>query len=101
MNTATKKLQAKGAEVIFIQMPYEGHYAVSEIDIAPRELTWDVLLEQTGALGLHFQDHEEMQGYYLPEWSHMTGEEADRFTEALYGLVQRELAARKAVGGNP
>jgi hypothetical protein len=99
--TATKKLQAKGAEVIFVQMPYEGHYAVSEIDIAPRELTWDVLLEQTGALGLHFQDHEEMQGYYLPEWSHMTGEEADRFTEAFYGLVQRELAARKAVGGNP
>ena len=99
--TATKKLQAKGTEVIFVQMPYEGHYAVSEIDIAPRELTWDVLLEQTGALGLHFQDHEEMQGYYLPEWSHMTGEEADRFTEAFYGLVQRELAARNAAGGNP
>jgi hypothetical protein len=99
--TATKKLQAKGAEVIFVQMPYEGHYAVSEIDIAPRELTWDVLLEQTGALGLHFQDHEEMQGYYLPEWSHMTGEEADRFTEAFYGLVQRELAARNADGENP
>ncbi|MGB5291016.1 MAG: hypothetical protein WBN41_06160, partial [Lysobacterales bacterium] len=98
---ATKKLQAKGVEVIFVQMPYEGHYAVSEIDIAPRELTWDVLLEQTGAPGLHFQDHEEMQGYWLPEWSHMTGDEADRFTEALYGLVQRELSASKAAGGNP
>ena len=98
---ATEKLQAKGVEVVFVQMPYEGHYATSEIDIAPRDQTWDVLLERTGALGLHFQDHEEMQGYYLPEWSHMTGEEADRFTEALYGLVQRELAAREAVGGNP
>ena len=96
---ATKKLQAKGVDVIFVQMPYGGHYAVAEIDIAPRELTWDVLLEQGGAQGLHFQDHEEMQGYYLPEWSHMTGEEADRFTEAFYGLVQRELAARKAAGG--
>jgi len=98
---ATKKLQARGAEVIFVQMPYEGHYATSEVDIAPRELTWDVLLEQTGALGLHFQDHEEMQGYWLPEWSHMTASEADRFTEAFYGLVQRELAAREAAGGNP
>ncbi len=97
---ATKKLQARGVEVIFVQMPYEGHYATSEVDIAPRELTWDVLLEQTGALGLHFKDYEEMQGYRLPEWSHMTGEEADRFTEAIYGLVQRELAARKAAGGN-
>jgi len=98
---ATKKIQSRGAEVIFVQMPYEGHYATSEIDIAPRELTWDILIEQTGALGLHFQDHEEMQGYWLPEWSHMTGEEADRFTEAFYGLVQRELAAREAAGGNP
>jgi len=97
----TKKLHTKGAEVIYVQMPYEGHYAVSEIDIAPRELTWDVLLERTGALGLHFQDHEEMQGYWLPEWSHMTGEEADRFTEAFYDLVQRELAARETTGGNP
>ena len=99
--TATRTLQARGAEVIFVQMPYEGHYAVAEIDIAPRDLTWDVLLEQTGALGLHFQDHEEMQGYWLPEWSHMTGDEADRFTEAFYGLVQRELAARKATGESP
>jgi hypothetical protein len=51
--------------------------------------------------GLHFQDHEEMQGYWLPEWSHMTGSEADRFTAAFHGLVQRELAAREADGGNP
>lgn len=79
-------------------MPYEGHYATAEIDIAPRELTWDKLIEETGALGLHFKDHEEMQGYWLPEWSHMTGSEADRFTEAFYGLVQRELAARNIAG---
>jgi hypothetical protein len=98
---ATIKLRGRGAEVIFVQMPYEGHYAVAEPDFAPRELTWDPLLEQSGALGLHFQDHEEMQGYWLPEWSHMTGSEADRFTEAFYGLVQRELAAREAAGEHP
>ena len=95
---AVEKINARGAEVIFMQMPYEGHYATSEIDIAPRHLTWDILIEQTGALGLHFQDHKEMQGYWLPEWSHMTASEADRFTEAFYGLVQRELAARKSAG---
>jgi len=95
---ATRRLQAKGVEVVFVQMPYEGHYATSEVDIAPRELTWDKLIEQTGALGLHFEDFEEMQGYWLPEWSHMTGSEADRFTEAFYGLVQRELANRNAKG---
>lgn len=89
-----EKLRAKGAEVIWVMMPFEGHYAVAEPDRAPRELTWDILLEKTGALGLHFEDHPEMQGYDLPEWSHMSATEADRFTETFYGLVQRELAAR-------
>ncbi|MFK8011156.1 MAG: hypothetical protein AB8B80_03880 [Marinicellaceae bacterium] len=88
---ATKTLQKRGAQVVFVQMPYNGHYAISEPDIAPRELTWDRLIEQSGALGLHFQDHEEMQGYELPEWSHMTGDEADRFTANFYTLVQSEL----------
>jgi hypothetical protein len=98
---AVKKLTARGVQVVFVQMPYEGHYTTAEEDIAPRELTWDVLLERSGAPGLHFQDHEEMQGYFLPEWSHMTGSEADRFTEAFYGLVQRELAAFNEAGENP
>jgi hypothetical protein len=98
---AVEKLWARGAEAIFVTMPYEGHYAVSEPDRAPRELTWDRLIEETGALGLHFEDHPEMQGYHLPEWSHMTAAEADRFTAVFYELVQRELAARAADGGNP
>ena len=82
--------------VVFVQLPYSGHYAVSEPDGNPREVSWDVLVEKTGALGLHFEDHPEMQGYTLPEWSHMTGPEADRFTEAFYGLVQRELKKHRA-----
>jgi hypothetical protein len=98
---AVEKLRSKGAEAIFVTMPYEGHYAVSEPDFAPRALTWDVLIERTGALGLHFEDHDEMQGYYLPEWSHMTAAEADRFTAVFYELVQGELAAHAADGGKP
>ena len=89
---AVKTIQARGARVIFTQMPYEGHYARSEPDIAPRELTWDILIEKSGALGLHFTDHKQMQGYSLPEWSHMTGEEADRFTANFYQLIQANLA---------
>jgi hypothetical protein len=92
---AYDKLTARGATVIFVQMPFEGGYTESEEDFAPRTETWDVLLARTGALGLHFADHPEMQGYWLPEWSHMTGAEADRFTEVFYRLVQRELAARR------
>lgn len=98
---AVEKLHQKGVPVIFVQMPYEGHYAVSEPDIAPREETWDPLIERSGALGLHFQEHAEMQGYRLPEWSHMSAGEADRFTAAFYALVQGELAGRELAGGIP
>lgn len=98
---ATKTIQKRGARVVFVQMPYEGHYATSEPDIAPRDLTWDILIKETSALGLHFKDHKQMQGYYLPEWSHMTGEEADRFTANLYQLVQTELARHQQPGETP
>ena len=91
---ATIALQERGIEVIFFQSPAEGHYAISEPMYFPRQETWDVLIEKTGAMGLHWQDHEEMQGYWLPEWSHMSGSEADRFTRALYQLIQRERAKR-------
>jgi hypothetical protein len=90
---ATGKLQDKGAEVIFFRSPAEGHYAIAEPTITPRDQTWDVLIERTGVLGLHFEDHAEMQGYWLPEWSHLSGSEADRYTASLYHLIQREQAS--------
>jgi hypothetical protein len=90
---ATKKLNARGVEVIFLRNPSEGHYAISEPMFNPRDKTWDVLIEQTGVLGVHWQDHVELQGFWLPEWSHMTGSEADRYTKALYHLIERERAA--------
>ena len=92
---ATNALQERGIEVIFFQSPADGHYSISEPMFFPREETWDVLIEKTGAMGLHWQDHEEMQGYWLPEWSHMSGTEADRFTRALHQLIQRERANRE------
>ncbi|GMR17202.1 MAG: hypothetical protein BMS9Abin32_267 [Gammaproteobacteria bacterium] len=96
---ATKKLQERGVEVIFLRNPAEGHYAIAEPMYNPRAETWDVLLEKTGALGIHWQDHEELQGYWLPEWSHMSGSEADRYTKALYQVVQRERTLRVAESG--
>lgn len=97
---ATKKLQDKGVDVVFMRSPSSGHYAMSEPMYNPREETWDVLLEETGALGLHWDDHPELQGFTLPEWSHIAGSETDRFTAALYHLFERELAAHKAARGD-
>ena len=98
--TATKKLQDRGVEVIFVRNPAEGHYAISAPMYHPRAETWDVLIAQTGALGIHWQDHEELQGYWLPEWSHLSGSEADRYTKALYHVIEREREIRGQITGD-
>jgi hypothetical protein len=96
---ATKRLQARGVEVIFVRFPSGGHYAISEPMYAPRAENWDVLIEKTGALGVHWEDHQELQGYWMPEWSHMSGTEADRFTKAVYDVIQRERLKRDKSNG--
>jgi hypothetical protein len=64
--------------------------------VFPRATTWDVLLQRTGAPGIHFQDYPQLQGYDQPEWSHLSASEAQRFTAALTPLVQREFEQQDA-----
>ena len=86
---AVRKLQARGVPVVFVRFPSNGGYLPVEERFYPRARSWDVLLQRTGATGIHFADHPELQGYDLPEWSHMSASEARRFTTALHGVVAR------------
>ena len=85
------KLRSRGVKVLFVRLPSNGEYLAFEESHFPRMRTWDGLLAATAAPGIHFEDYPELQGYYLPEWSHMTRAEAERFTAALYGIIQREF----------
>ncbi|MEO5722669.1 MAG: hypothetical protein ABIR71_14560, partial [Chthoniobacterales bacterium] len=87
---AVAKLRARGVPVIFLRAPSDGEFLAAEDQGFPRERTWNILLERTGAPGIHFQDHPELQGYHLAEWSHLTASEAERFTENLCRLLERE-----------
>jgi hypothetical protein len=92
---ATRALQARGVEVIFVRPPSAERYLEFENRVFPRAETWDVLLAESGAPGIHFEDHPELQGYRLPEWSHMSAAEAKRFTAALQPIVERASAERR------
>ncbi|MGH8213337.1 MAG: hypothetical protein ACREPP_08945, partial [Rhodanobacteraceae bacterium] len=48
----------------------------------------------TGAPGVHFQDHPELQGLWLPEWSHLATRDAVRFTGSLYAVIERDIEHR-------
>ncbi len=99
MAKAVTKLRSRGVEVLFVRMPSDGEFLAYENQMYPRARSWDRLLAATGAPGIHFEDYPQLQGYYLPEWSHMTLAEGERFTAALYEIVNREFWGQRPAAG--
>ncbi|MCU0758848.1 MAG: hypothetical protein MUF07_06575 [Steroidobacteraceae bacterium] len=88
---AVAKLRARGVHVLFVRHPTGGDYLAFERRAFPRTTTWDPLLARTGAPGIHFEDHPGLEaGLEFPEWSHMSRASAERYTERLYRLIERE-----------
>lgn len=81
---AVATLRARGVDVVFVRPPSNGPFLAFENRTMPREHTWEPLLARTGAPGIHFEDHASMQGLELPEWSHLSARDAERYTEALH-----------------
>jgi hypothetical protein len=90
---AVAKLRARGVTVVFVRPPSGGEYYAFEQRYFPRAETWDQLLRRAGVRGVHFDDYPQLQGYYLPEWSHIAAPDAARFTAALVPIVEREFEA--------
>lgn len=91
---AVEKLRARGVPVLFARMPSAGDFLAAENRSLPRAQTWDVLLARTGAPGIHFEDHAQLQGFHLPEWSHLSASEADRFTAVFAPMAEAALATQ-------
>jgi hypothetical protein len=85
-NVAT--IRARGGEVAFIRPPSAGAYYELEQRGAPRARTWDRMLRESATFGIHFEDYPDMQGLELPELSHMTREDAVRYTRAYVGVLR-------------
>jgi hypothetical protein len=87
---AAARLRARGVKVVFVRLPTAGRYLEYDDREFPRSKTWDVLLQRSGCPGIHFQDYPELQGYWLPEWSHLATNERPRFTEAICRILERD-----------
>jgi len=90
------KLRARGIQVLFVRPPTAGRYLEFDNKVFPRAKTWDVLLAKTGAPGIHFEDYPELQGMDLPEWSHLSKADAERFTAALYRIIERDIEHKQS-----
>jgi hypothetical protein len=86
-------IRARGGDVAFIRFPAIGPVYRSEARGFPRSMSWEPFLAKTHTAGVNFEDHRELQGFSLPEWSHMSAHDAPRFTRALAPLVLHAIAA--------
>ena len=87
-----RAIRARGGEVAFIRPPSSGPLLDAERAAFPRERTWDPLLQATGAAGVHFEDYADLQGFELPEWSHLRASDTSRFTRRLVQHLREALA---------
>lgn len=83
-----QKIESRGGRVIFIRYPSTGWLREHERQTTPRDTHWDPLVDEFGIFGIHYEDHEELQGYDCPEWSHLTGADALQFTRDLMKIIQ-------------
>ncbi len=88
---AVRTIRARGGEVIFVREPSASAYYEREARNTPRATTWDRLLRESGAFGIHFEDYPEMRGLDLPEMSHLSSESATRYTRAYVDVLAREV----------
>ena len=91
-------LREHGVKVLFVRPPSTGPYLEWENLVFPRARSWDVLLAKSGAQGIHFEDYPELQGFELPEWSHIKHADAEKFTAALHAIIVRDFPQFLAVG---
>jgi len=91
---AVEALRARGARVVFVRQPVIGPYRAFEDRAEPVATTWNVLLRRTGAPGISFADHPELQGFEPPEWSHLSHADAERYTALLAPRAEQAFAAQ-------
>jgi len=93
---AIATMRARGVRIVFVRPPSNGDYYAWEQKYLSRAETWDRLLERTATPGIHFEDYPQLQGYELPEWSHISAADAVKFTEQLAPLVVAEFERLEA-----
>ncbi len=87
-------IRSRGGEVVFVRLPSRDRFREIENIATPRVPFWDRLLVETNAVGIHFEDFEELQNVSIPEWSHISSRDTYEFTRHLIDILRNEFEAR-------
>ena len=95
------RIRARGGDVAFVRFPSSGRFLQSEQRDVPRERYWDRMARELDAVAIHYEDYPALSGYDTPEWSHLSREDAERFTRALVPILMDSLARRRQTRSAP
>lgn len=79
--------QKRGGKIILLRSPSTGLVKEVETKGLPRAVAWDSLVMKSKANAYHYEDYDGLSGFDCPEWSHLSGPDADIFTAALVDLL--------------
>lgn len=82
-----KAFMDRGGTIILLRSPSTGLVKEIETKGLPRAAAWDSLVIKSKAYSYHYEDYEGLSGFDCPEWSHLSGPDADKFTAALVDLM--------------
>ena len=82
------RIRARGGNVVFVAHPQGGFLAALEIKDFPRDRFWDPLIARTHTVGIRYDEHAQLQGFRLPELSHLDPRDRVAYTTGLAPLVE-------------
>lgn len=84
---AVTKLRTRGVTVTFVRHPTSGAYLAVDTMAFPSARTTVPLAAATASRVISWLEHPELQGYVLPEDSHMSKAQADDYTRKIVALI--------------
>ena len=87
-----KTIESRGGQVIFLRPPSDGTFRQFERDYYPRERFFNRVVQETGCLGIHFEDYPELRDFICVEESHLSVEDSLEFTKRIVDILRREGA---------
>jgi len=85
-----EKFKARGGKIILLRLPSSGFFKELETMGLPRDAFWEDLVTKAKVPAYHYEDYEELSGFDLPEWSHLSGPDASIFTERLVKILLQD-----------
>lgn len=93
---SVEKIHERGGLVVFVRLPSTGPVLAAEKRRYPGEEFWDVLVSETGAYCIHFEDHKALSAVPCPDDTHLDGADAVPFSLVIAEILRQEFPDRFA-----